>query len=362
MTDLTCRQCDFDGETVDEIKNHLEMKHHMVDGQEENKYSCDFCEYETNDLKSRDDHAFENHGKIDCDKCEYSALDAGIMKKHMQKHTGRIIYTCGICEFEATNQSFLEAHTESKHSKKSDILPPNKCDRCEKVFVEMLQFKHHICKPQSKYQCEQCTFAAVSLSELLDHVETKHTNNPAQTISDPSRIKCDQCDFTAENVSTFILHIRTEHRHELCQYCDHVAQNRDALKAHMFDNHEEVVMLHTMAQQMNNVSESFALFETFKNELGNVIKSVLENQNSIKQELFLIRNKQVEMSAKQITERPTPPSTESATASTRPAPRRSTAVLTPPPSDAHSATQPQKKKKTLFIGDSISANINIEAV
>ena len=64
----------------------------------------------------------------------------------------------------------------------------------------------------------------------------------------------------------------------------------------MIENHEEVVIFHTMAQQVNHVSDSFAAFETFKTELGDVVKTLLENQNSMKQELFILRNNQTELS------------------------------------------------------------------
>ena len=62
----------------------------------------------------------------------------------------------------------------------------------------------------------------------------------------------------------------------------------------MIDSHEEVVMLHTIAQEVENVSNNFATFETFKLELTNTLKSVFENQNILKQELFLIRNSQAD--------------------------------------------------------------------
>ena len=54
-----------------------------------------------------EDHKFRKHGIINCDKCEYSAEDSDIMKKHKMKHTGRILFTCNICEFETSKQSMF---------------------------------------------------------------------------------------------------------------------------------------------------------------------------------------------------------------------------------------------------------------
>ena len=100
------------------------------------KFTCCFCDYDTNDKKTYDAHSFENHGSINCDHCEYSALDKGLMKKHMKKHTGRFIFTCGICEFEATKQSFLENHVELKHKKKDIDTESHKCEKVMQFLIE----------------------------------------------------------------------------------------------------------------------------------------------------------------------------------------------------------------------------------
>ena len=71
----------------------------------------------------------------------------------------------------------------------------------------------------------------------------------------------------------------------------------------MCDIHAEIVILHTMGKQVNDLSDNSAKFETFKIEITNVLNSLfdnqnkmknqfLENQNQMKQELFLIRNNQ----------------------------------------------------------------------
>ena len=42
-------------------------------------------------------------------------------------------------------------------------------------------------------------------------------------------------------------------------------------------------MIHSMAKQMEIVTDRFDLLEMFKEELANVIKTILDNQNSIRQ-------------------------------------------------------------------------------
>ena len=60
----------------------------------------------------------------------------------------------------------------------------------------------------------------------------------------------------------------------------------------MVNSHEEYVILHTMAKQVDNLSDNSESFESFKSDLFNTLKSLLENQVAMKQELFVIRNNQ----------------------------------------------------------------------
>ena len=86
-----------------------------------------------------DEHCVQEHGFINCEKCDYTAEDKDLMKKHMTKHTGGRIFTCNYCVFEATKQSILEDHMETKHAKKEpwwqeDEPQTYQCDACETTF------------------------------------------------------------------------------------------------------------------------------------------------------------------------------------------------------------------------------------
>ena len=56
--------------------------------------------------------------------------------------------------------------------------------------------------------------------------------------------------------------------------------------------HEEVFILHTTATMVSDLSDKFATFETSNVDLKYILKTVLDNQNAMKQELFLLRNNQ----------------------------------------------------------------------
>ena len=107
-----------------------------------------------------------------------------------------------------------------------------------------------------------------------------------------------------------------------------------------------------------------------------MIKGIAEAHNAVKQELFLIRNKQAEQSSENLgsakppassdipSEKPPqamayvpPPGQKSASSSTR-QPLSSSRSSVKPSSDTRvSAPKQVKEKKTLFIGDSNSANV-----
>ena len=380
----SCEKCDFDTDDTESLKKHIRDNIHnvsnknktLVDEDEENpkstaeenrkadnKMNCYMCEYETKDLEMFDEHCFKKHGIIKCDKCEYRAEDKEIMNKHMKRHTGRFNFNCNICEFETTKQSMLEDHIELKHSS-TKTSPAEKpvfgCDRCEQQFSYSFLLKEHTCQPLFKYPCEMCTFIAVGLIEILEHMDKVHkTKNLVQcphcdfkaqhnqdldfhitekhdqladdTVNineeksqkseeEPNKangtgIKCDKCDFVADEIPVFISHIRTGHTDigEDCQYCDHVAKSEEYLEAHMYDKHTEIVMVHAMAKQMNEVSYRMEHLETFKVELGNAIKLILDSQNSmrrevldyqnsIKQELSLIKSEQTKLTKMKLTE------------------------------------------------------------
>ena len=323
-----CSTFEKDGKT----ENNKRMTN--SDCKENNRFSCHLCEYESNDMKMMDDHGSNAHGIIQCGKCEYRAEDKEIMMKHMMKHTGRFNFNCNKCEFESTRQSMVKDHIEIKHPSKEPVTVETMiCERCEKEFSYRFHFKQHKCEPAYKFPCEVCTFIAHELVELTEHMVKFHTTPlhacphcdfktrkqqhlqehiaeihcTASTDNDEKKteslaLKCDQCDFIADGIPGLIAHIRGGHPEGRvnCKYCSYLARNNDDLKEHMYDQHAEVIMIHTMAKQMDEVSDRFELFETFKVELGNAFNVLLDTTNAIKQELFLVRNKQAEMSSKQI--------------------------------------------------------------
>ena len=327
MALFSCNRCDFDAETREGLQQHSELNIHNIKDEnilqeiivksevepiDKRTFYCYKCDYSSDDEHEIEEHGCRVHGMVKCDRCEYIAEDLDIMKKHKMKHTGRIIFSCNICEFETTRESMLVTHKESKHTNPEEKLNIE-CKTCEKSFPYLFHYNEHSCKPIFKYPCEKCKFKAIELAEIVEHVVNVHTGQTfhcsscdfqaedkegldmhvkcvhtmdirnvndaicqSKTEAKVEKIKCDQCDFVAEESKTFIKHIRTGHSDPTiaCQYCDHFVANKDDLMNHMYDNHAEVIMIHTMAKQVNDMSEKFELF-------GNLFSQVFDKFNVI---------------------------------------------------------------------------------
>ena len=191
------------------------------------------------------------------------------------------------------------------------------------------------------------------------HINQNHGNpNPDQAevnktgrnISQNTEIMCDQCDHIASGSSGLIKHIRVDHMNqgEKCQYCDYVAVSKEDLKDHMYAKREEIVMLFTMAGQLNDVYEKFDSFQSFQSDVSTALKMILDNHHSMKQELFVIRNKQVEIEAslKKKSER-TSTSSPSMTSSPKRSSTSSATVL--PQSTSNPPTSIERKRYILEI-------------
>ena len=230
--------------------------------------------------------------------------------------------------------------------------------------------------------CEECGINFIDVKTLKLHIKTKHEN--------PSAIEpfpCEVCGFVLANFNLLQQHVK-EHTPVKwnCQYCDFTAGDQESLQCHMVEGHEEIAILCNMAKQVDKLSDGFASFENFKSEISNVLKSLFDNQHILKQELFVIRNNQANNPPKPAATLPSstgengissplpppPPAGPPAQLPPVPAPRRTPTAPTggswAPPSvrnaPAPKVTKPVQSEppKMLYIGDSISANVDIGAL
>jgi hypothetical protein len=192
---------------------------------------------------------------LKCEKCEYKAEDRGIMRKHLETHTGRNILPCGICEFESRKKSTLDKHINLKHGKKS-VTDNNSytCRKCERDFIGIFSFNHHNCCPQSyKYPCEyeHCEFIGTVIPDIVSHASKHHR----QTVH-----LCPQCDFETDEKIIFSEHLNTQHK--------------------------EISLLSTVSSQQTLLCESF---EVFKKDISDIMNTLVQENNYLKSEILLLK-------------------------------------------------------------------------
>ena len=166
------------------VKNHIILRFSAF-------LNCHMCAYKAIGLSNLEDHGLKSHNIIKCKRCEYWAEDEDIMNNHMKKHTGEMLFSCYVCEFEATREYLLENHREIKH-KKVEVPPVRSepdCSICEESFQHDILVKKHKCSPKSKFACQGCTFMSVDLNELVTHAREHIKKN--------NIFNCDSSGFVA---------------------------------------------------------------------------------------------------------------------------------------------------------------------
>ena len=348
----SCNKCDYDTENSRELEVHNVQNVHSIknksfniiendeeEGIPEESFICGQCSKCFESLTQCEEHIIAHNHK--CYKCEFETKDSSELKRH-----------------EVQEHKFLKCKKES-HKGKCKNIPVEaktiKCDQCSKTFDDSNLINTHACS-----------------------------------------ISCDQCEFIARDVSGMVEHIRLIHSQPLnCNFCDFEAESRVQLAEHTLHYHEDRTVLNTLADQVDDVKKSFELFETFKVEMENAMKAIIQNQNSLKQELFVIRNNQIKdskitkiesmigslstamndivcksaSSQKENPPSPTPYEGPSRASTPEPPARTPTSPPTRPsvPQPTRSlpsvvTRQEEEFSKILLVGDSISSNLDITAL
>ena len=170
----------------------------------------------------------------------------------------------------------------------------------------------------------------------------------------------------------------------------------------MVETHEEVVVLYTMAKQVDGMHDGYDGFATLMKEVAGCLKTVLvnqkailDNQNAMKKELFVLSNSQAEVSPSEQnqtrsqprvsvprspqssshgcqTSAPSYSAKAAATSSVPPTPSSQGPPLPPPqrptPQPQKTATQKsmktkyQSKPKILYVSDSVGRNVDFPKI
>ena len=307
----------------DEIKE-LEVSFEM-----ETVYICGECsqgfENETNCI----DHVKAHKSK--CYKCEFDTYDAGILRTHEQKTHNNILepeaVLCETCGNVYKSPLEHECHIETTHTLKDSFVASSLAD----VREHMPSHYNNVIGPQanSSMPCNVCGNVFSSLQYLEKHNQSVHKIVP---------YPCELCGLVFGELSHLQSHIESHDTSELipCKHCDLSVKGKEDLDEHMIDKHGEVVIIHTMCRQLEDMDEDCK-------QMKNILKNLLEDNNAIKQELFLIRNNQANNTEK-----------KEEHMETFKAPNRK--------SEPEGKKIGKEKSKTLFIGDSITNHANIDTI
>ena len=99
--------------------NHFQPKNkYKISLNDENKYACEQCEYETQFKSTLVRHVKGVHEKIKfpCTYCNYNATRLDSLKTHINaKHLG-VKFPCTQCDYQGSSSSHLYHHVKSKHT------------------------------------------------------------------------------------------------------------------------------------------------------------------------------------------------------------------------------------------------------
>ena len=162
-----------------------------------------------------------------------------------------------------------------------------KCNKCAFVASKSDLNEHFQSEHGQKYVCQECGDLFLDKKVLGDHFLANH--DPPKYIEP---FPCEVCGLVFANFNLLRDHAQSHHAvaAETCGYCATTFENREDLHSHMIENHEEVVILCTMAKQIDKLSDDVVSFETFKKECTDTMKLMLNNQNKMMQELSKSRN------------------------------------------------------------------------
>ena len=342
-------KCESNSIKVTDFNSHIEEEHTQLEQSREKQNNfCstnadEFSEHQVNVHSSKNcTTPGTNEDIYICGECADKFCSLDECQRHINSHQ----YKCYKCHFQSTMKSETKEHEKREHEMVSSKKEPtDENSRVQHSDVE-LQVQY--------YSCSKCDKTYTSETAAKEHV---------------CRIKCDQCNYQADDISSIVTHIRIIHGSSLqCSFCGYTGKDYGDLAKHSHENHEEDTM---MSNMFNQVRESSEQIEVIKNMLNQII----QGQNEIKQELFVIRNnKPIQEHSEEAPNRRSyaEVAAESAPINREPRvpqPHQHPLHYSVPQLHLEPHQQPYPKStnddarpKILFVGDSVSANMNLRAV
>ncbi len=273
---LKCEECDQDQifSSADALRIHVNTFHRKT-----KRFLCAFCDFDGNSVGDLKDHVNSEHeGNFNnCTECEFKAWAHSVLRRHINiKHCNMKAFGCKHCDYTSMSKATLMSHIVKKHKKSSkqtsvrrrktkrkrqyedddfiddsyldeddedaDAMIPAKrpvkfkCCFCEFISHSKKSFQNHLddIHEGNRTQCLECDFKAPIISHLRRHIDSVHKGL--------KKFACNSCDFRATTKQSLDRHVRVKHmdlKDLMCAHCDYRTSAPDLLRIHKKKYHSD---------------------------------------------------------------------------------------------------------------------------
>ncbi|KAF6210892.1 hypothetical protein GE061_014004 [Apolygus lucorum] len=199
----SCDLCDFKTNNLSKLMN----VHRKIHGSDR-PYLCDTCGKGFKTSKQLATHKVLHNkskkplqqGSEVCEVCSRKFADPRLLRHHMDiVHRGLRPYVCNVCSYSASSMSTLKMHLRSHTGEK-----PYECPYCRYKTADHNSLRRHKMRHSGDklYKCPHCSYASIQSTTYKDHLKNKHPG-----LDDGLMFCCNYCSFRTVNNKIFLTHV-----------------------------------------------------------------------------------------------------------------------------------------------------------